>query len=165
LGNPYTEQLLLTLGNVNIGTRINPHPPNPFRLPTPPRLTAVQKREAFQLFLGCLAFVMGHEGSHSFREHQIRTVCASRVLKARYQGMTPKQIQNIVNYKLSPQLEIEADCKAVELILRSGFSTQGAMVFLRFLELLEANFGLNRTHPPARQRIQAVKRIIRQVKN
>ena len=107
---------------------------------------------------------MGHEGSHSFKEHRLRALRASRELLERYHGITQQQIQYIVNYKLSPRLEIEADCKSVELLLRSGFSTQGAMLFLRFLGLLEANFGFNATHPPAQQRIQSIKKVEKQMK-
>jgi len=164
LRNPYTKQLILALGNVNVGTRINLLSKESFRLPPLPRLTAVQKGETLRLFEECVAFVMGHEGSHSFKEHRLRALRASRVLGERYHGITQQQIQDLVNYKLSPRLEIEADCKSAELLLRSGFSTQGAMLFLRFLGLLEANFGFNATHPPARQRIQAVKNIEKQLK-
>lgn len=97
-----------------------------------------------------LAFVLAHEMSHNILHHAMRT-----------KGRSPVLAEFGIGAGLIKATEIEADALAVELMLRAGYSPDGADAFLRRLARSRGP-SLALTHPGTEQRIRmlhaAVKR-------
>lgn len=139
---------------------------NPFDLPEVPALTAQQQQKAEKLFKSMLASWMCHEGSHCMLDH----------IKVRLQKMAQKQqqmymqgdqrlfnqsVNMYMEAEISQKLEKEADVNATKWMIKSGYSIDGFIAWLKFAEKLEESMGVNntyiRTHPKCSTRIQYIR--------
>lgn len=145
---------------------------NPFNLPTLTNLTQEQRMQSQKLFTDMVASWVAHEGSHGFLEHIKEKMKISLTQQAYSQGKYPpqaiqQQINQYLTYSLGPKMELEADTKGTILLLKSGYSVDGFIWWLKFADILEQLMGTKnsymRTHPSSEQRIQNILQTKQQV--
>lgn len=174
LDNQYTKDLVGAVAFLcrrhqtgNIHPNIS-NQQNPFNLPEIPNMTPQQKQESLRLFTNMVASWIAHEASHAFLEHILQRMKMQQSMQAYNKGnyspqQMQEQIQYYLNYTLGPQMELEADAKGAELLLKSGYDVDGFIWWLKFADLLESALGLNtsyvRTHPTSEQRIENILKV------
>lgn len=144
---------------------------NPFHLPRAPVITLEQKKQSEKLFYEMVASWIAHEASHGFCEHIKEKTQAILMMEAYNRGIYPpeelkKRIEYYINCQFSPQKEREADEKGTLLLLKSGYSIDGFIYWLKFAGWLEELTGVknksDRTHPEIEERIKSIIEIKKQ---
>lgn len=171
INTQYTERLAAAVAKVSQARQMGQmmgnynDTVNPFGLPSPGQLNPQQQKEAEAIFAEMLASWMAHEGSHCMRDHMKTRLEAASRQNQNMNLMNQQQFMNNVNTymnaKISQEFEKDADVHAARWLLRSGFTTEGYIMWLEFGEKLEKMMGVDnaylRTHPKCSDRIRYIR--------
>jgi hypothetical protein len=143
---------------------------NPFGYPICRDYSQAGSGAVDALFIEMLASWMAHEGAHAYMNHNLERAKATQMIQMSQQNsynpqMMNQEVQKYINYTLTPQKELEADAKGSELLVRSGISVRGYIVWLSFADMIEELMGskyqYQRTHPRSEQRIGVIVQVAR----
>lgn len=181
LENPYTDQLAAYIGQLGtqggygapLRNRYSIDPENPYQIPAPPGLTHASQARAEAVFEDLLASWVCHELAHCYLGHA-RTKIEDHIrLQQQYGGAVPPwvleaQIQQYLNYQVSPQRELEADRYGAMIAFRAGYSLEGFRRWYSFIDRIEEHTGAayaqSRTHPRGSDRFRTVQQVWNEVK-
>lgn len=181
LENAYVDQLAAYIGQLGtnggygapLRNRFAIDPENPYQIPAPPGLTHAHQARAEAAFEDLLAAWVCHELAHCYLGHA-RTKIEDHIrLQQQYGGDVPPwvlegQIQQYLNYQVSPQRELEADRYGAMIAFRAGYSLEGFRRWYAFIDRIEEHTGAamapNRTHPRGSDRFRTVQQVWSELK-